>query len=246
MIECQQLTKTFTRRSPMKTPLRALDGVSFTAEAGQITALLGPNGAGKTTLLRILAGLERADHGTVQIHGLPTQQQHGRLSYLNEACGLYPRLTVLENIRYFGALYGVTPERCVQRLQVLDTHLQVSGLYAKRAGECSLGERMRVALARALLHDPSILVLDEPTNGLDLASVRRLRRYLRYLVSDAGGRKCILFSTHQMHEVEKMADHVVIIAQGKVMCTGSVQDLMTHTATTQFEDAFATLVFPEE
>ncbi|MDP8566359.1 ABC transporter ATP-binding protein [Methylophilus aquaticus] len=248
MIEAIDLSKRFEHSSLFRKtqPGRpVLDRVSLRAEDACITALLGPNGAGKTTFLRMLAGLEKPEAGSILIQGQPAHLHTAKFAYLSDGCGLYPRLTGEENIRYFGALYGLSDAHITLRIQTLDSHLGFAHVLAKKAGACSLGERMRIALARALVHDPHTLVLDEPTNGLDLASVRKLRNFLRYLASEAGGGKCILLSTHHLHEVEMIADQVIVLVQGQVKATGSVRQITVANAAQHFEDAFAALAFGE-
>lgn len=246
MINVSALSKTFqTKQDNRKTLFKALDNLSFSADDGQITALLGPNGAGKTTMLRILSGLETANAGAVTVNhlsGLPARKQ---LAYLSDGCGLYQRLTAYENISYFGELHGLSKSYIAQRIALLSPPLNLEPLLARKVAGFSQGERMRVAIARALIHDPQTIVLDEPTNGLDLASVRKLRIFLKYLASHQGGGKCILFSTHIMHEVEKIADKVVVIVKGQIKTIGTVAEISAQDAHADFEEAFVKLAFEE-
>lgn len=244
MIQVQQLTKSFSVKQDRKvTHFKALDAVSFSAQDGQITALLGPNGAGKTTLLRILSGLEKADTGNISVNQQTGMAARKQLAYLSDGCGLYQRLTAQENIAYFGELHGLSNAMIALRIAVLTPPLNLAPLLARKVAGFSQGERMRVAIARALIHDPQTIVLDEPTNGLDLASVRKLRTFLQYLASPEGGSKCILFSTHIMHEVEKIANQVVVIVKGQIKTIGSVAEISMQDANTDFEEAFVKLAF---
>ncbi len=242
MIQIQDVKKQFGVKTKA-TPIQALKSVSFDVLDGEITALLGPNGAGKTTLLRILAGLENPDNGQVLINHQSRQSQQHSISYLSEGCGLYERLSAYENIAYFGALYGMHHDAINNRIQLLADVLDLNPLMHRKVGGFSQGERMRVSIARSMIHDPQIIVLDEPTNGLDLTSTLRLREYLTYLKSEEGGKRCILFSTHIMHEVVKIADRVVVIAQGQVKSIGTVKEISSLVASKDFEDAFIHLAF---
>ena len=242
MIKAQSINKRFTSIIHRKSvTVSALNNFNLAAPDGQITALLGPNGAGKTTFLRILAGLETADAGEVHINGLQNSASRQSLAYLSDGCGLYPRLTAYENIAYFAQLYGLSEQEVTARLLFLSPHLALEALLPRKVAGFSQGERMRVAIARAVVHDPQTIVLDEPTNGLDLASVRRLRGFLKFLISPQGGRKCVLFSTHIMHEVEKLADQVIVIVKGEVKVSGSVQEITELMGETDFEEAFVKL-----
>lgn len=252
MIVANGISKTFwlcNKRSryllkkTKQTPLHALNGLSIKVPDGKITALLGPNGAGKTTFLRMLADLEHPDAGEIYIDGKSPAMAKQGFAYLSDNCGLYTRLTVYENIQYFGCLHGQSKNQLEQYLQTLDLHLDLAPLLARKAGSLSLGERMRVALARAMIHQPKTIVLDEPTNGLDLLSVRRLRAYLQHLASENGGSKCILVSTHHMQEVEKIAQKVIVIAHGQVRAQGSVEEIVQQSGKNGFEDAFAHFAF---
>ncbi|TXI38801.1 MAG: ABC transporter ATP-binding protein [Methylophilus methylotrophus] len=248
MIQTLYLTKTYPGKEHgghHKNTVKVLDNLFIKINGGKVTALLGPNGAGKTTLLRILAGIETADTGAIYLNDHYAEDDHSSIAYLSDGSMLYPRLTGYENIRYFGELHGLSLGAIGQRINVLDQHLELQPLLAKRAGTCSLGERMRLLLARALIHDPQIIILDEPMNGLDLASVRKLRDYLGYLVSEAGGRKCVLFSTHHMHEVEKIASDVIILVKGQIKAAGTVEQIVASMGTQDFEEAFFRLAFQE-
>ncbi len=248
MIEVRALAKTFPhdggdRRAP---PVRALRGLSFTAPDGCVTGLLGPNGAGKTTALRILAGLERADAGTVRVGDQTELPWAERLGFFTDGCGLYARLSGHQNIAYHGRLHGLDNVAIAGRIAALSAALGLDPLLLLRpAGGYSQGERMRVALARALVHAPRHIVLDEPTHGLDVASVRRLRRFLRHLASPEGGGHCVLVSSHAMDEVARLADRVVVMAQGVALAAGSVAEIVARSGASTFEEAFVQLAFGE-
>ena len=178
MIAIEALAKAFGKHAG----IRAVDGVSFTAGDGEITGLLGPNGAGKTTLLRMLATLMTPDSGRATIDGLDVVRDRfavrRRIGVLSDARGLYPRLTGRENIRYYGALHGLSGAALAARVEELIVVLGIADIADRRAQGYSQGERMKVAIARALVHDPHTLLLDEPTNGLDIMSTRALRELL--------------------------------------------------------------------
>lgn len=257
MIRIQDLHKQFVSagsgRLLKKTPKRivhAVQGVSMYAADGCITGLLGANGAGKTTTLRMLAGLFKPDTGQIQVDGLDVLQTPlpalARMGILGDAHGLYPRLTARENIVYFGRLQGLTPDTAHARAEELARLLEMRELLERRADGFSQGERMKTALARALVHDPANIVLDEPTNGLDVLATRALREALRWLKSPAGGAKCIVFSTHIMQEVELLCDDVVVVSKGRSVATGSVPALLAEAGEARFEDAFVKLAFPQE
>ncbi len=246
MIEVQQLRKTFTQgRGKQARTVHAVDGVDFSAADGRITGLLGPNGAGKTTTLRIAAGLIEADGGQVLVDGIAVARQRAaalaRMGVLSDARGLYPRLTARENIVYYGRLHGLSAEAATARAEALAKTLDMQALLDRRTEGFSQGERMKTALARALVHNPPNIVLDEPTNGLDVLATRALRDTLRRLRDDEG--KCIVFSTHIMQEVERLCDHVVVVAHGRTVAAGSVTELALATGDTDFEETFVKLAF---
>jgi sodium transport system ATP-binding protein len=237
------------QRSPAPR-VQAVRDVSFTAPNGHITGLLGPNGAGKTTTLRMLAGLISPDAGRMTVDGIDvaTQPQAAvaRMGVLSDARGLYPRLTARENIVYFGCLQGMKRDAAEARTETLAQMLDMKALLERRTEGFSQGERMKTALARALVHDPSNIVLDEPTNGLDVLATRALRESLRYLRTPEGGSKCIIFSTHIMQEVQRLCDSVVVVSHGRTVASGTVDELLQRTGESDFEEAFVKLAFAPE
>ena len=246
MIEFQQLSKHFTQgRGARARSVRAVDGVSFTAADGRITGLLGPNGAGKTTTLRIAAALLPADSGRVRVDGIDVAERPAaalaRLGVLSDARGLYPRLTARENIVYYGRLHGMSGAAAAARAETLARMLDMQPLLDRRTDGFSQGERMKTALARALVHDPANIVLDEPTNGLDVLATRSLRDTLRRLRDEHG--KCIVFSTHIMQEVERLCDVVVVVSHGRTVAVGSVAELNAASGRSDFEETFVALAF---
>jgi len=246
MIQVQQLSKRFsTGRGRDRRTVQAVDGVDFTAADGCITGLLGPNGAGKTTTLRIAAALIEPDSGRVLVDGIevaarPTQAL-ARMGMLSDARGLYPRLTARENIVYFGRLHGMSEQAASGRADLLAEVLDMKPLLGRRTEGFSQGERMKTALARALVHDPANIVLDEPTNGLDVLATRALREALRRLRDEHG--KCIVFSTHIMQEVERLCDQVVVVSHGRTVAMGSVPQLSAQAGCSDFEETFVKLAF---
>ena len=235
-------------RRPAAPGVCAVEQISFSAADGRITGLLGPNGAGKTTTLRMLAGLIAPDAGRMSVDGIDVvshpRQALARMGLLSDARGLYPRLTARENIVYYGALQGLSRERAEARAAQLAEMLELKPLLDRRTEGFSQGERMKTALARALVHDPANIVLDEPTNGLDVPATRSLRESLRLLSTAEGGGKCIVFSTHIMQEVERLCDHVVVVSRGRSVADGTVDELREQTGQTDFEEAFVQLAFP--
>jgi sodium transport system ATP-binding protein len=220
----------------------AVDGVSLRAEDGAITGLLGPNGAGKTTTLRLLYGLMKPDAGSVLIDDVdvvadPLAAQ-AKVGVLPDAHGLYPRLSAREHIRYFGELQGLRGAALEQRVEALIERLDMRRIADRRTAGFSQGERMKVSLARALVHGPNNVILDEPTNGLDVMSTRAMRRLIREL-RDEG--KCVLFSSHVMQEVSALCDVIVIVARGRVVARGTPDELREQSGHDDLEDAFVTL-----
>ena len=246
MIKVDQLHKRFVQgRGRRARVIEAVRGVSLLAADGRITAVLGPNGAGKTTTLRVVAALLQPDSGHVEVDGIDVtarpREALARMGMLSDARGLYPRLTARENIVYHARLHGMAADAANERAGVLAQLLEFSGLLDRRTEGFSQGERMKTALARALVHDPPNIILDEPTNGLDVQAIRGLREALRQLRDEHG--KCIVFCTHIMQEVQRLCDHVVVVAHGRVVAEGSVDELRQRSGQDDFEQAFVTLAF---
>ena len=249
MIEVRRLQKRFVvGRGRKAQVVQAVDGVDLLARDGLITGLLGPNGAGKTTTLRIVAGLIRPDGGEALVDGIAVaaqpRQALRRMGVLSDARGLYPRLTARENIAYSGRLQGLDPGQAHVRTDLLGDLLDMRPLLDRRTAGFSQGERMKTALARALVHDPPNILLDEPTNGLDVLATRSLRDTLRRLRDEQG--KCIVFSSHIMQEVERLCDHVVVVAHGRTVADGTVAALCERSGQVDFEEAFVALAFGTE
>jgi sodium transport system ATP-binding protein len=223
--------------------VRALRGVSFTARDGRITGLLGPNGAGKSTTLRTLATLLTPDagRGRVDDHDILTEplEVRRRLGVLPHSAGVYPNLTGRENIEYFARLHGLGAAEIDKRTGELIELLDMQEFAERRAKGFSHGQRIKVAIARALVHSPRNVVLDEPTNGLDVMATRGLRSLIRQL-RDAG--HCVLFSSHVMQEVASLCDEVVIIAHGIVVAHGTPEEIRQRSATATLEDAFVAAI----
>jgi sodium transport system ATP-binding protein len=246
VIRIDNLSKRFaTGTGKQRREVAAVQGLSLVAADGAITGLLGPNGAGKTTTLRIAAGLIEPDTGHVEVDGLNVQRQPrralARMGVLSDARGLYPRLTARENIVYYARLHGLSAEAAHARVEVLAEMLEMRPLLDRRTEGFSQGERMKTSLARALAHDPPNIVLDEPTNGLDVVATRSLREALRRLRDEHG--KCIVFSTHIMQEVERLCDRVIVVAQGTHVAEGTVGELLAQTGERDFEEAFVRLAY---
>ncbi len=249
MIEIQHLAKAFVQgRGKKARTVQAVADVNFSAADGCITGLLGPNGAGKTTTLRMVAALLAPDAGTITVDGLDVATQPratlARMGVLSDARGLYPRLTARENIVYYGRLHGMTAEAASTRAELLAGMLDMKPLLDRRTEGFSQGERMKTALARAVVHDPPNLILDEPTNGLDVLATRALREALRRLRDEAG--KCIVFSTHIMQEVERLCDRVIVVSHGRTVADGTVAALNAQCAERDFEETFVKLAFSAE
>ena len=241
MIRVEGLVKRFGQ-------VLAVDGVDFVAEDGKVTGLLGPNGAGKTTTLRMLYALMKPDGGRILIDGVDAVADPGearaRLGVLPDVSGLYPRLTARETIRYFGELQGLDPKALELRTEVLLDELDLRPVADRRTAGFSHGERTKVALARALVHSPRNVLLDEPTNGLDVMSTRALREMVRRMRADG---RCVILSSHVMQEVSALCDSIVVISRGKVVAHGSPDELRALTGEADLEQAFVDLaVSPEE
>ena len=244
MIEVQALHKSFTAA---KTVVKAVDGVSFEARDGEITGLLGPNGAGKTTTLRMLYTLMKPDSGRVLVDGHDTATEaeavRRALGVLPDARGVYTRLTARENIAYFGELHGLDAATVASRTDSLVRALNMQDFIDRRTEGFSQGQRTKTAIARALVHDPRNVILDEPTNGLDVMTTRGLREFLKQLRAEG---RCVVFSSHIMQEVAALCDRIVIIARGQVVAAGTADELRAQTGEENLEDAFVKAIGSEE
>ncbi|AVP99717.1 ABC transporter [Ahniella affigens] len=240
MIQVSDLHKAFGS-------VKAVNGVSFRAEDGQITGLLGPNGAGKTTTLRMLYTLMKPDTGQVLVDQLDAQTEtvavRRKLGVLPDSRGLYKRLTARENIRYFAELQDVPDAEARPREQQLIEALGMDDIADRRTEGFSQGQRVKTAIARALIHNPRNVILDEPTNGLDVMSTRAMRKFLHQLKAEG---RCVLFSSHIMQEVALLCDRIIIIAKGHVVAQGTPDELRAQTDESNLEDAFVKIIGTDE
>ena len=235
MIEVEDVRKQFGTRA-------AVSGASFTATDASITGLLGPNGAGKTTSLRMIYGLMQPDAGRIRVDqcdpAVKPQAVQARIGVLPDQSGLYGRLTTREHIRYFGNLHGLRGVELEKRIERWVELLDLQKLADVPVAGFSHGERTKVALARALVHEPQNVLLDEPTNGLDVMSTRALRKAIRHLKENG---RCVLFSSHVMQEVTALCDRIVVMVSGRVVAAGTARELLDLTRMSSLEDAFVTL-----
>lgn len=259
MIRVEHLSKTFTTKksssfnvfnkikSTAPKSIVALDDVNFTLNDGEITGLLGLNGAGKSTLMRLIYGLLQPSEGDVWVneHQVSKDPNAARqeLGVLPDDTGLYKRLTARENIRYFGELQGLQGAQLEQSIEQLITWLGMDNIAERRAEGFSLGERMKTALARAIVHQPQHILLDEPTNGLDVITTRAVRRLLHELKQQG---RCVIFSSHLMHEVSGLCDRIIVISHGKILADGSLESILDAGGAHSLEDAFVNLVQPQQ
>jgi len=244
MIEVKDLHKTFGSGAKK---VVAVDGVSFTARDGEITGLLGPNGAGKTTTLRCLYTLMQPNSGQVLVDGIDAAADplavRRSLGVLPDARGLYKRLTARENIAYFGQLHGLDDATIRTRSAAAIRALEMDDIADRRTEGFSQGQRVKTAIARALVHDPKNVILDEPTNGLDVMATRAMRAFLKQLKNEG---RCVLFSSHIMQEVAALCDRIVVIAHGRVVADESPDALRAQTGEANLEDAFVKLIGTDE
>jgi sodium transport system ATP-binding protein len=236
MIEVQHLHKRFGA-------VTAVEDVSFSAADGVVTGLLGPNGAGKTTTLRMLYTLIKPDRGTARVDGLDVAERpmdvRRAIGVLPDSRGLYPRLTAREHARYAGELHGLSGAALERRVDELVELLDMRDIANRRTEGFSQGERMKVALARALVHGPRNVMLDEPTNGLDVMSTRAVRTLIRRLKEQG---HCVLFSSHVMQEVAALCDRIVVVARGRVVADGTPDELRARTGKESLEEAFVSVI----
>jgi sodium transport system ATP-binding protein len=240
-IVVESLVKTFGSK-------RAVAGLSFSVDGGEIYGLLGPNGAGKTTTLRVLAGILTPTSGRAVIAGLDVAQDalavRRRLGFLTNTTGLYARLTGRELLRYFARLYGLAPAAADARIAALVEALDLSPFFERRCEALSTGERQRLSIARAVLHDPAVLILDEPTAGLDVLASRFLRAFVR-AERDRG--KAVVFSTHYLAEAELLCDRIGLLHEGRLLAEGTPAALRAAAGgAASLEEAFLRLVAPHD
>ena len=236
MLQVENLSKSYGS-------FRALQGVTFSARAGEVYGLLGPNGAGKTTLLRILATLLRPDSGTAQVAGYDTQQQgeavRRSVGVVNGGMGLYDRLSGREILRYFAGLYGMTTAQADARIAELNESLGLQGTLDTRAGSFSTGMKQKIVIARAVIHDPPVLILDEAASGLDVLARRAL---LDFVLDYRAAGRLVVYSTHVMSEVEEVCDRAAVLDRGELIAQGTVADLLAQTGQSSLERAFFSML----
>ena len=227
--------------------VKAVNGVSFEARDGEITGLLGPNGAGKTTTLRMLYSLLPPDEGEIRIDGLDpgndAMEIKRTLGVVPDSRGLYSRLTARENITYYGDLHGMERKTIQERIESMTGTLDMTDFIDRRTEGFSQGQRVKVAIARAMIHRPQTVLMDEPSNGLDVMSTRALREYIRNLKAEGHS---VVLSTHIMQEVAALCDRIVIIAKGEVAADGTAGELLERSGCETLEDAFVKLIGSEE
>lgn len=232
MIKVEGIKKSFGK-------VRAVRGVSFDAPDGKITGLLGPNGAGKSTTLRILYTVLKPDEGRATIDGADVVTDslaaRGRIGALPHGAGLYPHLTARENIAYFARLCGLDKAEIDDRVEQIVNLLEIGDFAERKTKGFSQGQRTKVSLARALVHDPQNVILDEPSNGLDVMATRSLRELILKLKDDG---RCVLFSSHVMQEVAALCDDICIVANGRVAIDDSIDGIREQTGCDDIEDAF--------
>jgi len=241
MVEVQALSKAF--RDKKRGLIRAVDGVSFRCVPGQIYGLLGVNGAGKTTTLRMLATILQPSHGTASVAGhdlvSAPAKVRANVGFLSTATALYDRLTARELVEYFGRLNGMAETVLRERVDALFALLDMNEFRDRRCGKLSTGMKQKVSIARALVHDPAVMIFDEPTLGLDVLTARTIVGFIR----DCRARgKTVIFSTHVMSEVEKLCDVIAIIHDGRILAEGTLAQLRERTGLTDLEEVFVKIV----
>jgi len=237
MIEVLSLSKYFSDAKQQE--IRAVDAVSFECYRGEIFGILGPNGAGKTTLLRLIATILAPTSGTARVCGydvaLQPEQVKKRIAFLSGSTGLYSRLTPLETVRYFGRLYGMADPLIKERARAIFDVLDMEGIRDRQVGKLSTGERQKVSIARVLIHDPEVLILDEPTAGLDIVSGRAVINFIR---TARNQNKAVILSTHYMTEAEEMCDRIGLLNAGRLTAVGTTGQLLAASGASSLADAF--------
>ena len=241
MIQVRQLTKhyaDFERGTQI-----ALAGISFDAVPGEVFGLLGPNGAGKTTALRILSTVLKPTSGTVTINGFDVVTQAARIrhqiGFVSAGTAVYDRMTAWEMVEYFGRLYGIEEQQLHERMDEIFSRLQMNEIRNVLGGKMSTGMKQKVSIARTIIHDPPVLIFDEPTTGLDVLVARAVIKTIESL-RDHG--KCIIFSTHIMREVEKLCSRIAIIHKGRILAAGTIEELRSEYDEPDMEELFFDLI----
>lgn len=241
MIRTQGLTKTF--HDSQRNEIRAVDSVSFSSEPGFVYGLLGPNGAGKTTTLRILSTALLPTSGTALVNGVDVTQDpqkvRSQIGFLSGTTGLYGRLSPREMVTYFGKLYGISGSEIDQRIEEIFDMLDMKQFADTRNDNLSTGMKQKASIARSVVHDPPVMIFDEPTTGLDVMSSRTIVKFIRHC-ADQG--KTVIFSTHIMSEAMRLCDRIGIIHRGKLYVEGTPGELLSKTGTNNLEDAFVKIV----
>ena len=236
ILSVKNLTKEFKN-------FKAVDGVSFDVEEGEIFGLLGPNGAGKTTIIRIIATVLAPTQGTAEVLGFDiikdAEEVRKNIGVLTTDIGVYERFSGRENLRYFGELYGISKEALEKRINELVDLLEMHDFIDRRAGKYSTGMEQKLAIARSVIHNPKIIIFDEPTAGLDVLASQTVLNFMRQSKKPGG---CVIFSTHQMRDAEKMCDQIVIIHKGKMIANDEIEVLKNKTKSSDLEDVFMKLV----
>ncbi|MEJ2649870.1 MAG: ATP-binding cassette domain-containing protein [Sedimentisphaerales bacterium] len=260
MLEVKEISKTFRERGKKRrglsgvlqamrrgTKFFAVDNVSFSAKPGLILGLLGPNGAGKTTLLRVLSTTLKPSHGTASFMGVDLVENplevRRRIGFLSDNTGLYGRLTAREMIEYYGKLHGLAHAILRKRMEELFNALEMTEFVDKRNASLSSGMKQKVSIARTLIHEPDIIMFDEPTTGLDVAAAEAILRFIEFCKAQG---KTVIFCTHHMHEVERLCDSVVILNKGRLCFEGSIEQMRARSGQKLLDKAFLALISAED
>jgi sodium transport system ATP-binding protein len=246
MIEAIDLAKSFP--DPRRGEVRAVDGVSFRCEPGEVFGLLGANGAGKTTTLRMLATVIAPSSGTARVLGFDIREEAARvregIGFLSSSTALYGRLTAREMVEYFGRLYGLDEGKLASRVDQIFDELEMREFATRRCDKLSTGQKQRVSIARSIVHDPRVMIFDEPTTGLDVMTARTITRFIRRCRDDG---RTVIFSTHVMSEAESLCDRIAVVHGGRIVAEGTLDELRVTTGRSALESVFLTLVGePEE
>ncbi len=241
MIQVVNISKTF--QDAKRGPVHAVDGISLTCRPGEVYGLLGPNGAGKTTLMRMMATILSPTGGSASVNGYDVVRQSAQvragIGYLSGSTALYDRMTPREMVSYFGALYGLSKAETKRRLERIFDALEITGYADTRCDKLSTGQRQRVSIARTIIHEPPVLIFDEPTNGLDILASRGIVEFIRRC-RDEG--RTVIFSTHILSEVESLCDRIGVVYKGKLITEGTMDDLRRQTNRSTLHDIFLSLI----